>query len=714
MSKSIFPASSDNIQQLIESLPFKPEEILRASPIAGSQETGYTATYRNKFCIDNGNQLFVNIHPSLRTLHDLFVNAVAMYPNNDCMGKRLFDNTLRDAHDTFYSWESFAQVDVRKRNLGSGIFHVVRNSPFRTAIHNVDDFVVSLYSGNRVEWLLADLACQSYSLTNTALYDTLGEGTSRYILELTKSPIVICSREKIQGLFNIQIEKPLPYLLAVVSMDPLSAQERAHYSQQACELGIELCELADVEAAGAQHPIAERPPTPDDLYTISFTSGTTGNPKGVEVHHEMGVSGVTMYLAQADVPKGLGHEMCFLPLAHIYERGVVSAYLSIGVGFGFPVASSPLTLVEELKALKPTTLEAVPRVFSKIESEIKEATINSENEVFRALARDIITRRLHNIKTQGVFANNSQYSETFTTQLKKQLGLDQTKFLCSASAPISNDTMNFFKSALNVGFAQAYGLTETFGIMCMSDPFERDAGSCGLPGISGEMRLRDVPQMGYTAGDRQGPRGELLLRGPQIFKRYYKNKDATDECFDKDGFFCTGDVARFDEHGRVYIIDRVKNFFKLAQGEYVTPEKIENKYLSHTTLVNQLYVHGDSLETYLVAVAGFDPHVMAKFLHRNFDVVLNPETHVVEIEAKLNELRVKTKVLEALNADVKLAGLAGFEKIHNIFFEREPLTVEREVYTPTFKLKRSACKTFFAEELKNMYGQGSLAKYSKL
>ncbi|ODQ80705.1 hypothetical protein BABINDRAFT_34979 [Babjeviella inositovora NRRL Y-12698] len=715
MSRSIFkPSPNDNIKDLFKSLPFTPEQILRASPVAGTETEGHSAIIRNNFVIENGNNLFLHIHPSLLTLHDLFANAVSMYPNNDCMGKRLYSNTIAGDYDPFYSWESFAAVDLRKRNLGSGIFHILKNNQFRTEIHNVEDFVVSLYSGNRTEWLLTDLACQSYSLVNTALYDTLGAGTSHFILELTKSPIVICSKEKIQILIDIQIEKRLPHFLTIVSMDLLTERERSTYERQAYELGLELFEISEVEALGARNPVRERPPTPDNIYTISFTSGTTGNPKGVEVHHEMAVSGVTMYLAQVDVPKGEGHEMCFLPMAHIYERGLVASFLSIGTGLGFPVVSSPLTLVEELKALKPTTLASVPRVYSKMESELKEVTVNSQNDVFRRMAKEIIGRRFESISTKGVFENDCLYSEIFTTELKKLLGLEKTKFLCSGSAPISNDTVNFFKSALNIGFAEAYGLTESFGIMCMSDPFASDSGSCGLPGVSGEMRLRDVPQMGYTSKDKGGPRGELLLRGPQIFRRYYKNKEATDECFDKDGFFCTGDVARFDEQGRVYIIDRVKNFFKLAQGEYVTPEKIENKYLSSTTLVNQLYVHGDSLETYLVAVAGFDPHVMARFLHRNFDIVLNPETHLKEIERKLNELPVKSKILDVLNEEVKPAGLAGFEKIHNIFFEVEPLTVAREVYTPTFKLKRPTCRTFFREQLKGMYREGSLIKRSKL
>lgn len=189
--------------------------------------------------------------------------------------------------------------------------------------------------------------------------------------------------------------------------------------------------------------------------------------------------------------------------------------------------------------------------------------------------------------------------------LRKKLGMKNLKVIMSGSAPISPETLKFLKASLNTGVGQGYGMSETFAGVMASSIFETDASSCGPVSITTECRTRDLPAMGYTSKDEGGPRGELLVRGPQIFPEYYKNPEETAKSFDEDGWFYTGDVARIDSKtGRTYIIDRVKNFFKLAQGEYVTPERIENTYLSCFPYIAQLFVHGDSLRTHLVGVVG--------------------------------------------------------------------------------------------------------------
>ncbi|ODQ79302.1 hypothetical protein BABINDRAFT_162328 [Babjeviella inositovora NRRL Y-12698] len=688
------------------------EEYNYSIALPNSARPGHSEVYRHPLCKD---QLFDKIHPSLDTMYKLFENGKTLWPDNDFLGHRKFNNTKSDAFDPFYTWESYAKAAERRTNFGAGLLNVLRNNRFKTDSHNFDQFIVSLFSGNTPEWVITDLACSAYSLGNTALYDTLGPGTAEYILGATESPVVVCSNDKLQQLYELKKNTQLPFLIQVITQKLLTSAEQ-HYISQFADVGIQLNVFTDVEAVGVANPLPLRTPTPDTLYTISFTSGTTGNPKGVVLHHQQAVAAVTFSLAAIPVEKGTAREYVFLPLAHIFERQVLGLYFSTGSACAFPQSSSPLTLLDDLTVLEPTSFINVPRVFTKFEAALKDKTINSDPGFKQKLASYVIGKRAELVKKGYTGKSHWLFDRLVTNKLRGAIGLSNAKFAVTGSAPISVDTLNFFKAALNIGFAQGYGMTESFSGICISNPYEVDAGSCGPIGITTEARLRDVPEMGYTAQDEGGPRGELLLRGPQMFKEYYKNPEETAKAFDEDGWYRSGDVARFDLKGHVFIIDRVKNFFKLAQGEFVTPERIENKYLSSCPFISQLYVHGDSLQTYLVAIVGVDPIAMVKFLSKNFGIsVSNPlAPDPKEIVKLMADTKVRRVLLKTMNQAVAELGLQGFEKIHNVYCDIEPLTLEREVVTPTFKIKRPIAKKFFSETFEKLYSEGSLIRDTKL
>lgn len=218
--------------------------------------------------------------------------------------------------------------------------------------------------------------------------------------------------------------------------------------------------------------------------------------------------------------------------------------------------------------------------------------------------------------------------------------------------------------------------------------------------------------MGYNSQDENGPRGELLLRGPQIFSYYYKNPEETTKAIDKDGWFHTGDVAAISpKHGnRLQIVDRVKNFFKLSQGEYVSPEKIENVYLSQFPFISQLFAHGDSTESYLVGVVGIDKNLIDPYLMKRFKVKFDKPGDIFNFFENPNNRRT---LLQDMNEAIT-GQLQGFEKLHNVFVDFEPLTLERGVITPTIKIRRPICARFFKDQIKSMYTEGSLLKGSNL
>lgn len=401
----------------------------------------------------------------------------------------------------------------------------------------------------------------------------------------------------------------------------------------------------------------------------------------------------------------------FLPLAHIYERCSSAFALYNGARIGFPQGPSPLTLLDDLKALKPHIVNFVPRVYSKLEVALKQQTVDNKNSplLAKVFQKVIATKIELQLEKDGAEGKHFIF-DNLTQVLKNKIGLNNCFIATSGSAPISSDTVRFLKGALNVGFSQGYGLTESFAGVCNSPTWDSNPGSCGAISPTTEMKLRDIPEMNYSSTDEGGPRGELLLRGPQMFKEYYKNPEETKKAYDGEGWFYTGDIARIDgKSGRLFIIDRVKNFFKLAQGEYITPEKIENNYLAQCSTLSQIYIHGDSLKTYLVAIVGLDPDSSKAWLTTKGGVSPEAVSTNEALVKKFNEKEIKTKYLTHLNNQV--GGLVGgFEKVHNIYLDIEPITIEKDLLTPTLKIKRPLAKKYFQEQLDDLYKVGSLIK----
>ena len=197
-----------------------------------------------------------------------------------------------------------------------------------------------------------------------------------------------------------------------------------------------------------------------------------------------------------------------------------------------------------------------------------------------------------------------------------------------------------------------------------------------------EACLASVPDMDYLVTDTPYPRGELLLRGNNLFAGYYQNAEETAKAILPDGWFRTGDICQIDPRGRFTIVDRVKNVLKLAQGEYISPERIENVYLSHLNYLGQAYVHGDSVQTFLVGIFGVAPDLFAPFAGK----VLGREIAASDLQAvraACAEVRVRRAVVAELEKVGRRNRFAGYERVRNCFLYLEPFTIENELLTPT-------------------------------
>jgi len=247
-------------------------------------------------------------------------------------------------------------------------------------------------------------------------------------------------------------------------------------------------------------------------------------------------------------------------------------------------------------------------------------------------------------------------------------------------------------------------MTENCGTCTRCYPGDpSSSGTVGAPQPCNEIKLVDVPSMNYTSRDSPNPRGEVCIRGNNCFATYYKDDKNTKETVDDEGWLHTGDVGEIDSAGRLKIIDRIKNIMKLAQGEYVALEKIENVYGLHP-IVAQLYVHGDSLQDHLLGVVVPDPVQFALLCNSIRGTTIGPNDSA-ELATAARDPAVAQAFLHEITHEAKKAALKGFEMIKKIHITTVPFSTENGLLTPTFKVRRKDCSIYFKEELAVLYAQ---------
>ena len=481
----------------------------------------------------------------------------------------------------------------------------------------------------------------------------------------------------------------LPSLRIIICLDTLDAGERQGYSKLslltafADGLDVSLYSMDQVEALGASLVGANyNPPQASDIITINYTSGTTGPPKGVILTHSNAVAAascslITVFQSPSDV-------LCsYLPLAHIYARMTEHGALWAGAAIGY-FHGDILSLVDDLKLLRPTAFTSVPRLYNRFGSAIRAAT-TAQSGVSGALARHIVSTKMASLKNPddpSVTNKHAIYDRLWGRKVSSALGLERATSMVSGSAPLDPHLHQFLRVVFGNHFLQGYGLTETYGVGLGQLAGDLSAGNCGAVTPAMEACLASVPDMDYLVTDTPHPRGELLMRGNTLFRGYFRNPVETAKAMLPDGWFRTGDICKVDSRGRFTIIDRVKNVLKLAQGEYISPERIENVYLSHLNFLAQAYVHGDSVQTFLVAIFGVTPDMFAPFASK----VLGKEIGATDLQAMAaacKEPKVRRAVVKELERVGRKNKFAGYERVRNCYLYLDPFTIENELLTPT-------------------------------
>jgi len=476
--------------------------------------------------------------------------------------------------------------------------------------------------------------------------------------------------------------------------------------------------FVELQKIGQAYPARPVPPSPSDLATFCYTSGTTGNPKGALLTHANLVAVSSSGLSACFDVQPSDFYLSFLPLPHIFERIVISSLLASGAAVGFS-QGDPLKIVEDLISLKPTIMCAVPRLLNRIFDKINQG-VDAATGIKGMLIRKAFFDKLTNLQTQGQVAH-WLWDRLFFSKIKGALGMERVRRLISGGAPLPPATMDFFRILLGAGASvhEGYGQTETTGGTTITFDEDLSSGVSGGGHVGGplpvcDVKLVDVPEMGYLHTDtlhdsrRCDGRGEVWVRGPGVFAGYYDDPAATAEALTPDGWLRTGDIAMWTPSGQLAIIDRKKNLLKLSQGEYVALEKVEN-VLGRAPLIAQIFVHGESEQDYLVAVVIPEAEAIEKLLRNGNSSSSSSSSSGFGNNESSSGGEYSELVYQAIMGEIAEASkegqLKGFEVVRKIHIDTtgELWSSANGMMTPTMKLKRIELKKRYKRELEDLY-----------
>lgn len=549
--------------------------------------------------------------------------------------------------------------------------------------------IVMINCKTSLEYAISHYCTSHYSLVSCPVTANADIEATIFVLQQVESSVLVCdSVEKVQHFLSKK--DSLPALKTIVCADEFSRD-----LVSACrDKGIELLPFEECLKLGSKSLQEPIPPTPDMLYGLLYTSGTTGMPKGVPVTHRRLVTTANAINHMAGPmrtePGQVG--FCYLPTGHIYEHIYEVTMLSRGSTLGFYRGNVQL-LLDDMKALKPVNLPMVPRllnrIYYKIHSEVHKSAIKTA--VF-----NLAVRQKRKLLKKGILSTDTIWDKLVFKKIREELG-GNFRYGLTTSAPAKAEVLEFFRCAFGCNLVEVYGSTEV-SVVSSTLPFdfEGDSVGCLFPGV--EAKLVDVPEMNYFTKD---DRGEICVRSPMTFQGYYKNPEETKKTVLEGGWILTGDIGMWTEGGALKVIDRKKDIFKLSQGEFLSPERIESVY-SMMDYVATVFVTGCSTQAFCVAIV--IPHE-EPLRELAASCGIDKKTPLTEICKSMVVRKALLKEMQKLGTE---SGLNSLHQVHNLHLHMENDLLASGLVTNTLKLKRNVARQVFADAIENLYKEGRL------
>ncbi|PKL38321.1 MAG: long-chain fatty acid--CoA ligase [Spirochaetae bacterium HGW-Spirochaetae-1] len=587
-------------------------------------------------------------------LVDLFEDAVRKWPENNLFGKINKAGAI--------DWLTYSQIGERVDNFRSGLAQlgVTKND------------AVGIIADNRPEWAVGAFAAYGLGATYILMYEAELQSTWKYIIGDSAVKVLIVANKKIHDMVK-DFTAEIPSLRHIIVID--SDEDNS---------------MAALEKAGKEKPVASIKPDPYDVAALVYTSGTTGEPKGVELTHGNFTSNARGgFLLYPDQGREDARSVSILPWAHSFGQ-TAELYNFFQFGGSIVFMRSVKTLGEDIAISKPTVIVAVPRVFNKIYDGLwarMNETGGLPKKLFvmgvdsarkkRLLAKDGKSSLITNIAFY--IANKIVFSK-----IRRGFG-GRLEGAMTASATMNPEISNFFFD-IGIPVYDCYGLSETSPGVTMSCPSAYRIGSVG-------RAMEDVRVVIDTSkGDPVIGDGEIVVYGPNVMKCYHNKPEATKAVMTDDGGFCTGDRGRIDEDGYLHITGRIKEQYKLENGKYVFPASLEEDIRLIPVVANAM-IYGEGRE-YNTCIVVPDFVVLEKYA-REKNISTDPDELVSNAE-------IQKMIIDEIKALLQKK-YGGYEIPRKFSFISEDFTLENGMLTQTMKLKRRVVMDKYREQIEAMY-----------